>query len=162
MGRVSKRTRHCRAAAALPKRVRDTASSESDDGVYGSFDPSSCATVNSNKKPRNKTFAEAEADQARRTGVKKTLATATKDCMPIQIPVQLGSHSHAVFDEIDACDIEDNWYTCCLCFSRRAQRCGQVSSVRCSRQNGNGRGQCLHKSALSVITPALTLVPVLF
>ena len=35
--------------------------------------------------------------------------------MPILTPVQLGSHSHAVFDEIDACDIEGNWYTCCLC-----------------------------------------------
>jgi hypothetical protein len=34
--------------------------------------------------------------------------------MPIQTPVQLGSHSHAVFDEIDACDIEGNWYTVLL------------------------------------------------
>jgi hypothetical protein len=113
-------------------------------------------------RPRNKTFAEAEADQARRTGVKKTLATAKKDCMPIQNLVQLGSHNYAVFDEIDACDIEDNWYACCLCFSRRAQRCGQVSSVCCSCQKGNGRGQCLHKSALSVITPVLPHVPVFF
>ena len=46
--------------------------------------------------------------------MKTTLATATKDCMPIQTPVQLGSHSHAVFDEIDACDIEGNWYTLLL------------------------------------------------
>lgn len=144
-----------------PRRVRHSAASESDDGVYGSLDPSSCATVNFNKKPRTKTFAEAQADQARRTGVKKTLATATKDCMPIQNPVQLGSHSHAVFDEIDACDIEDNWHTCCLCFSRRAQRCCQVSSVCCSCQKGNGRGQCLHKSAFSVIIPVLSHVPML-
>jgi hypothetical protein len=49
--------------------------------------------------------------QARRAGVKKTLAAATNDRMPIQTPVQLGSRSHAVFDEIDACDIEHNWYT---------------------------------------------------